>query len=255
MVIPIFFVSHWIISVFFQSFFLHRYAAHKMYTVGPRTERVIHFLTWFTQGASYLLPRAYAILHREHHAYSDSELDPHSPHQSSNVFTMMWKTKKRYGGISRRKLAVEKRFLGGYPEWPLLDGIGESYIGRTAWVVAYFFFYLAFVTAWWQWLLFPFTIAIGPVHGAIVNWCGHKYGYRNWNTGDDSKNTLPIDIVTMGELFQNNHHRSSRRANFATRPYEVDPTYMIMILLDKLRIITLLKPRVSEAAATAAKAA
>ena len=36
------FATHWVASVFFQSFFLHRYAAHRMYTVSPRTERVLH---------------------------------------------------------------------------------------------------------------------------------------------------------------------------------------------------------------------
>jgi stearoyl-CoA desaturase (delta-9 desaturase) len=50
MVIPIFFVSHWILSVFMQSFFLHRYAAHKMYTVNKFWEKAFYFLTWFLQG-------------------------------------------------------------------------------------------------------------------------------------------------------------------------------------------------------------
>jgi hypothetical protein len=66
-------------SVFFQSFFLHRYAAHRMYTVSPRVERVLHLLTYLVQGPSFLSPRGYAILHREHHAFSDTERDPHSP--------------------------------------------------------------------------------------------------------------------------------------------------------------------------------
>jgi len=38
----LFFFGHWISSVFFQSFYQHRYAAHRMYTVSPRTERVLH---------------------------------------------------------------------------------------------------------------------------------------------------------------------------------------------------------------------
>ena len=64
----LFFFGHWIASVFFQSFFQHRYAAHRMYTVSPRTERVLHLMTYLVQGASYLSPRGYAILHRQHHA-------------------------------------------------------------------------------------------------------------------------------------------------------------------------------------------
>jgi len=32
---------------------------------------------------------------------------------------------------------------------------------------------------------------MGPIHGAIVNWAGHKYGYQNFDNGDRSRNTLP----------------------------------------------------------------
>ena len=44
------FAVHWIASVFFQSFFQHRYAAHRMYTMTPRTERTLHLLTYLVQG-------------------------------------------------------------------------------------------------------------------------------------------------------------------------------------------------------------
>ena len=63
-----FFVSHWLLSVLFQSLFQHRFAAHRMYDMPKRTERVMHFLAFLVQGSSYLNPRAYAILHREHRA-------------------------------------------------------------------------------------------------------------------------------------------------------------------------------------------
>src|SRR5580658_1348377 len=70
LVIAIFFVAHWQISVFFQTFFLHRYGAHRMFTMSKGWERFFHLCTYMTQGSSYLCPRAYAILHRMHHAYS-----------------------------------------------------------------------------------------------------------------------------------------------------------------------------------------
>ena len=71
--IGIFLFVHWQASVFFQSFYLHRYASHRQFTMSKRWERIFHFLTWLTQGSSYLSPRAYAYLHRQHHAYSDTE--------------------------------------------------------------------------------------------------------------------------------------------------------------------------------------
>ena len=80
--------------------------------------------------------------------------------------------------------------------------------------------YFYFATAWWTWLLLPAHYLMGPVHGAIVNWCGHKYGYRNFDNGDASRNTLIFDSVTCGELFQNNHHKYAMSPNFAARWFE-----------------------------------
>jgi stearoyl-CoA desaturase (delta-9 desaturase) len=45
----------------------------------------------------------------------------------------------------------------------------------------------------------------------------------------------------MGELFQNNHHQAGSKPNFAAKWYEFDPTYPIILALDKLRIIKLAK--------------
>jgi len=68
----VFFLGHWLASVFFQSLFQHRYAAHWMYTMKPGAERWLYLITYLVQGASHLTPRGYAILHRQHHAFSDT---------------------------------------------------------------------------------------------------------------------------------------------------------------------------------------
>ena len=81
---------------------------------------------------------------------------------------------------------------------------------------------------------------MGPTQGAIVNWCGHRYGYRNFATRDGSRNFLPFDFLTMGELFQNNHHRASSRLNFAWRKFEFDPTYQVLRMLAWMRVIRLM---------------
>ena len=239
MAIVLFFSAHWIISAFFQSFFHHRYASHRMFTMTPRTERTFHVLTYLAQGSSYLSPRAYAILHREHHAFSDTERDPHAPGFFANVLTMMWTTAMRYNAHLVGTSSPEPRFLGNYPEWPWLDRVGSSWTGRIAWGTAYGLVYLWLATAWWQFLLLPVHWVLGPVHGAIVNWCGHRYGYRNFRTNDASRNFLPFDFITLGELFQNNHHRAASRLNFAWRRFEFDPTYAVTRLLAWVRVIHL----------------
>jgi stearoyl-CoA desaturase (delta-9 desaturase) len=239
-----FFVGHWLLSVLFQSMFLHRYAAHRMYNMSPRAEKIMHFLCWMAQGSSYLSPRGYAILHREHHAFSDTEQDPHAPGFHQNALAMMWRTKKRYDDYAHYRAEPEARFLGGYPEWKLVDQtLGQSWVMRVLWSVAYAGFYFAFATHWWQIaFMLPFHFVMGPVHGAIVNWCGHKYGYRNFDNADKSRNTLPIDVLTMGELFQNNHHKFGASPNFAARWFEIDPTWQVMRVLHALGAIQIRAP-------------
>ena len=226
-----FFASHWLLSVFFQTFFLHRYGAHKQFVMTKRWERFFHVCTYLAQGSSFLSARGYAILHRMHHAYSDGPKDPHSPENHRNVFSMMWATKKRYDAFAYRRETPEPRFEAGIPDWPALDRLSQSWAARIAWMTAYTAFYAAFATHGWMWLLLPAHFLMGPIHGAIVNWCGHRYGYRNFDSDDVSRNTLRFDFLTLGELFQNNHHKHPTRANFAVRRYELDPSYQIMRLL------------------------
>ncbi len=256
MAIAIFFIAHWQLSVFFQTFFLHRYGAHRMYTMSKGWERFFYFCTYATQGPSFLSPRGYAILHRMHHAFSDTPKDPHSPTNFKNgpvgLWTMMLATKKKYDDFAYNRVQPEARFDGGLPSWPALDRIGQSWVGRIAWGAAYTLFYVKFATHPWEYALLPVQYIMGPVHGAIVNWCGHKYGYQNFDNGDVSRNTLIFDFVTAGELFQNNHHKYGMSPNFAARWFELDPTYQVMKVFNFLGIIDMsgaqaIRPPVKEA--------
>jgi len=235
--ILIFFVVHWQLSVFCQTFFLHRYGAHRMFTMSRGWERFFYLLTYVSQGPSFLNPRGYAILHRMHHAYSDTEKDPHSPLFYSNVGTMMMQTKEMYDGFAYNRVEPEKRFDGGTPSWPALDKLGQSWFGRIAWGGLYTAFYVAFAPSAWWYLLLPAHFLMGPIHGAIVNWSGHKYGYQNFQNGDASRNTLFVDFLTCGELFQNNHHKFGMAPNFAARWFEIDPAYIFIKTFAALGII------------------
>ena len=232
-----FFVAHWMLSLFMQTFFHHRYGAHRMFTMTKGWERFFHLAAVFFQGSSYLNPRAYAILHREHHAFSDTEKDPHSPHFYTNAMSMMWATKERYFGILSGEVVPEKRFDGGYPDWASLDRFADSWLVRLAFGAAYTAFYVAFAPSWGWFLLLPIHFVMGPFHGAIVNWVGHKYGYRNFASDDKSKNSLPWDFLMLGELFQNNHHKYGQSPNFAVRAFELDPTWQVMKVLAAFGII------------------
>ncbi len=241
MIILLFFIAHWFLSLFSQTFFLHRYSSHKMFTMNKFWERFFYFFTFITQGASFLNPRAYAILHRMHHAYSDTEKDPHSPHFFKDVWHMTMETKDIYLNYVQHKVEPEKAFRGGYPEWKTLDKISDSWIVRISFGLLYVLFYVLFATSWWMFLLLPIHFFMGPIHGAIVNWCGHKYGYSNYDNDDHSKNSLPLDFLMMGELFQNNHHKSPNSINFAKKWYEFDPTFPVIKMMDWIGIIKIRK--------------
>jgi stearoyl-CoA desaturase (delta-9 desaturase) len=236
-IILIFFVAHWYLSLFSQTFFLHRYSAHAMFHMNKFWEKFFFIFLYITQGSSYLVPRAYGALHRMHHAYSDTEKDPHSPLYSRNAFVMMWKTKDIYNDVLNHRADVEDRFSKNLPSWKFIDGIGDTWTSRIVWGIIYISIYVYFQPEWYMYLLLPIHFLMGPVHGAIVNWFGHKAGYQNFDNGDNSKNTLPMDILLGGELYQNNHHKFGSRPNFAMKWWELDPTYPVMKLLHWTRII------------------
>ncbi|MBL7850609.1 MAG: acyl-CoA desaturase [Cyclobacteriaceae bacterium] len=233
-----FFVAHWYLSLFFQTFFLHRYASHKAFTMSPFTEKVFYVLTWIFQGSNYLSPFGYGVMHRMHHAYADTEQDPHSPTYDETIWNMMWKTKTIYSQIANGSMVPDKRFTEGVPKWETFDRIARSWPSRLFWGSLYVLFYLQFATTWWLFLLLPVHFLMSPIHGAIINWFAHKYGYRNFEVRDTSMNFLPVDFLMMGESYHNNHHKHGSRANFGgVRWHEIDPTYQVIRILHRLGVI------------------
>ncbi|UXX80378.1 acyl-CoA desaturase [Reichenbachiella carrageenanivorans] len=246
MEILIFMLVMWYGGLFFQTFFLHRYSAHQSFTMSRFGEKLCYFLTWLFQGSNYLSAYGYGTMHRMHHAYADTEKDVHSPKYDGNLFAMMWRTKTTYSAITNKEIEVEKRFTDGVPEWPTFDKFARSWISRVAWGAAYTLFFYEFATAWWQWLFLPVAFLMAPIHGAIINWFAHVYGYVNFKVGDTSKNLLPFDFLMMGESYHNNHHKHGNRANFGgVRWHEIDPTYVIMWIMDKLGMIHIKKLEIS----------
>ncbi|HSV11216.1 MAG TPA: fatty acid desaturase [Hanamia sp.] len=238
--ILLFFFCHWFFSLFFHSFFLHRFASHQMYTTSKRWEKIFYFLTWFMQGSSFLVPRAYAVMHRMHHTYSDTEKDPHSPHFFEDIWHMMVHTAQIFHAFVTGKNLPDPQFTKEYiPVWDKLDKIGDHWISRFAFGAFYISFYIFFAPNFWWFLLLPVHFLMGPIQGAIVNWFGHKMGYSNFDNGDQSKNTTPFGLIMMGELFQNNHHFEKLDPNFAKKWFEFDFTYLIMRGLHSIGIIRL----------------
>jgi stearoyl-CoA desaturase (Delta-9 desaturase) len=238
MAILIFFIAHWFLSLFSQTFFYHRYASHAAFSMSSGWEKFFYIFSYITQGASYMSPRAYAIMHRMHHAYTDTEKDPHSPKYQKNVIEMMKRTNNIYMGIYHRRIAVDEKFTKNIPDWPAFDRWALTWTSSVCWSLVYIGYYVLFATAWWMYLLIPVHILMGPVHGTIVNWFAHKYGYTNFKVNNTSKNLLPFDFLMLGESYHNNHHKYPSSINFGgVRWHELDPVYFIILLLNRMRII------------------
>jgi len=218
----IFFLAHWYLSLFTQTFFHHRYSAHRMFTMTPFWEKVFFILSIVFQGASYLSPRAYGVLHRMHHAFADTEKDPHSPKFSKGLMDMMLKTKHIYNAILRHQHNTENRFLKNLPEWENADRVGDYWPVRIMWGVLYTMFYIFVAPPWYMYLLLPIHYFMGPIHGAIINYFAHLIGYVSHKLEDTSKNLLFFDFLMLGESYHNNHHKHSSNPNFGHRWHEFD---------------------------------
>lgn len=228
----------WYGGLFFQTFFLHRYAAHQTFRMSKTVERITFILTWIFQGANYLSAYGYGIMHRMHHAYADTKKDPHSPKYDKNPLAMMWRTKNIYQQINQKVINVDKAFTKNIPQWEWFDKIASSNISRIIWALLYVLFFYFFATAWWQWFFLPVALFMAPIHGMIINWFAHVYGYVNFKVNDTSKNLFHFDFLMMGEGYHNNHHKFGGRANFGgVKWHEIDITYQIMKFLNLIKVI------------------
>lgn len=237
----IFVISHWYVSLFLQSFFYHRYAAHGVCTMSRGWEKFFHLSSYIVHGTSYMGTGWYGIMHRLHHAHTDEKEDPHSPHFSPNAMTLMWKTRNSYQDIVQNRLPVDEKYKKDLPGWSALDRIAHNWISRVIWALVYTGIFMLLATAWWQYFFLPLIIASSAFQGLVVNWWAHKFGYENYKMANTSKNILPVDIFFAGEAYHNNHHKHPSRPNNAVRWFEIDPTFQVMRLMHWLRIIKLKK--------------
>lgn len=253
-----FFMIMWFGGLFFQSAFFHRYAAHPDYAMSVIKEKIAYIGAFLFQGSSYLSAYAYALMHRIHHAYTDTEKDPHSPNYDANALAMMKRTAVIYNRIFEKNeymgAQLPTSLRKNVPVWHSFDKFAHTWAVRLSWVAVYAIVYTLLAVkvdhvAPWEWavitVLMLITCVLGPFHGLIVNWYGHTFGYRNFNTRDLSRNigkwilTIPMNFLMMGEDLHNNHHAQQYSPNFAKKWWEYDFIYTLLWTLDRMRIIKL----------------
>ncbi|MCA9016196.1 MAG: acyl-CoA desaturase, partial [Planctomycetaceae bacterium] len=71
----------------------------------------------------------------------------------------------------------------------------------------------------------------------FVNSATHIWGYRNYETTDDSRNLWWVALLTYGEGWHNNHHKYQRMAKNGHKWWELDMTYGAILVLEKLGLV------------------
>ena len=196
----------YLVNILYITVFYHRGLTHSAVELAPWLRRfVVKTGNWITG----LDPKGWSVMHRLHHQYSDTALDPHSPTTYGIAGVMMAQLnsyKKILRGLKRHDpqyLAVasdldfEVHWLNRYKLWVLPYALHAS-IALVLGVVFH---------AWLLGLAYWLGIMSHPLQGWLVNSFGHSSGYRNFHIGDDSRNNTLIALLVMGEGYQNNHHR------------------------------------------------
>lgn len=242
----LFFCAQWYGSLFFQSFYLHRFLTHGQFAMSVFWQNVCQVGSFLCSGSSYMSPIAYAKMHTAHHLYADTEQDPHPPKYFSNPILYMWHTYIIYGKTLHECKYADMACGKGWRQMEGFDRLARNSFTKIVWVIVYAWIYVMLFPFCWMTLPFviPFfliTVLMGPFHGFLVNWCAHKYGYKNpaYETDDDSRNVIAIDILLLGEWLHRNHHSSKGSYTFALTDKEFDPIGSLIPLLDYWKVIRL----------------
>jgi stearoyl-CoA desaturase (delta-9 desaturase) len=181
--------------------------------------------------------------HRKHHAFSDHEGDPHSPHAGHD------------GGFrgALRGLAhahVGWLFIhtqrGNHERYApdLLKDPQVSLVHRTFLVWALGGLALPFALggliggSWhaaWTGLLWGGLIRVLLLHHVTysINSLCHFFGRRRFDTGDESRNLAWLAPLSLGEAWHNNHHAFPTSAEHGLRRWEVDLSAIVIRALEK----------------------
>jgi stearoyl-CoA desaturase (delta-9 desaturase) len=84
-----------------------------------------------------------------------------------------------------------------------------------------------------SWLVW--AVCVRMVFLLHVTWCvnsaSHIWGYKNYETRDESRNLWWVAILAHGEGWHNNHHALPRLAQHGHKWWEFDITYQVIRLL------------------------
>jgi stearoyl-CoA desaturase (delta-9 desaturase) len=185
--------------------------------------------------------------HRKHHAFSDEEGDPHSPHVGHGTG---WRGTLR--GLFHAHLGwlfihtqrgSKTRFAPDLLKDPVVKFIDATFV---LWVVAGLAipFGLGWalggtIVAGLTGLLWGGAVRMFVLHHATysINSLCHMFGRQPFGTKDESRNLAWLAPFTFGEAWHNNHHAFPTSAVHGMRRWQLDPSAGVIWMLEKLGLV------------------
>jgi len=223
--------------------FYHRYFSHKAF----RASRPVQFI-FAVIGASAVQrgPLWWAAHHRMHHVNADRHGDEHSPRRHGFFWSHMGWFLSRHNFATRLDKIQD---FARYPELRFLDRFDTLVPTLLALVLFIAGELLAthlpdLETNGWQLLVWGFVISTVVLYHVTftINSLAHSLGHRRFATRDDSRNNWVLALFTFGEGWHNNHHFYPGSARQGFTRWELDLTYYLLRVLEKLRLIHDLRP-------------
>jgi fatty-acid desaturase len=200
----------------------HRLLTHRSY----KTPKWIEYLltvcgTLALEGG----PVFWVTAHRIHHRFSDTSGDPHTPQEGKWWAHIIWML---VGNASHHNLAVSTRYAPDLARDPF-----------HVWISKYHFVPLIITgilllalggVPFLLWGVFV-RVTVGWHATWLVNSATHLWGRRRFATRDHSRNNAWVALITFGEGWHNNHHAHPSSARHGLAWYEIDPTWITILLL------------------------
>ncbi len=210
----------------------HRLLTHRSFQTHPWLERTFAVMGSLSAQGSVL---DWVADHRKHHAHTDQEGDPHSPHVGhGSGLGGLWHAHTGWlletqGQADWRKYARDlyedpkmKRIAKRFPLWVAL-----SLLIPTLAAFALHGFTLSGALRGLVWGGLVRIFLLHHVTWSINSVC-HFFGSRRFDLEDHSTNVAWLAIPSLGESWHHNHHAFPRSARHGLRPWEIDPSAVVI---------------------------
>ena len=203
------------ITIVAITLYLHRGVCHSAIEIKPILSHFFRFWLWLTTS---MKTADWVAIHRKHHAKVETIDDPHSP-AVFGIKNVLFRGADLYHDEKNNKETIEK-----YSENCPKDWVEKQiYTGRSNHGILLLFISNILLFGVVGIIIWSIQMAWTPIFAAGgINGAGHYYGYRNYDTNDDSTNIIPIAFFIGGEELHNNHHAFPTAAKFSLKSWEFD---------------------------------